>query len=112
MTHPTLPNRRSLLGASTQCSFRLIAAGLALALAATVAQAQTADEPKPASPSTLEFNKNSTASLPWSDKADFVNAKRGLIARLPDNGVSKDKRGRGGWDLSRYAGFIKEGAAS
>jgi alkyl sulfatase BDS1-like metallo-beta-lactamase superfamily hydrolase len=99
-------------GASAQCSFRLIAAGLALALAATVAQAQTADEPKPASPSTLEFNKNSTASLPWSDKADFVNAKRGLIARLPDNGVIKDKSGRVVWDLSRYAGFIKDGAAS
>src|ERR1700704_1999432 len=105
-------NRPSVAGASARCSFRLIAAGLALALAATVAQAQTADEPKPASPSTLEFNKNSTASLPWSDKADFVNAKRGLIARLPDNGVIKDKSGRGGWGLSRDAGFIKDGAAS
>ena len=112
MTHPTLPNRPSVAGASAQCSFRLIAAGLALALAATVAQAQTADEPKPASPSTLEFNKNSTASLPWSDKADFVNANRGLIARLPDSGVIKDKSGRVVWDLSRYAGFIKDGAAS
>jgi alkyl sulfatase BDS1-like metallo-beta-lactamase superfamily hydrolase len=112
LTHPTLPNRPSVAGASARCSFRLIAAGLALALAATVAQAQTADEPKPASPSTLEFNKNSTASLPWSDKADFVNAKRGLIARLPDSGVIKDKSGRVVWDLSRYAGFIKDGAAS
>src|SRR5215471_274907 len=53
--------------------------------------ASTAGEP--ASPSTPEFNKNSTASLPWSDKADFANAKRGLIARLPDNGVIRDKNG-------------------
>src|SRR5262249_26122378 len=29
---------------------------------------------EPASPSTLGFNKNSTASLPCSDKADFANA--------------------------------------
>ena len=112
MTRPTLPNRQSLLGASIQCSFSFTAAGLALALAATVAQAQTAGEPKPASPATLEFNKNSTASLPWSDKADFANAKRGLIARLPDNGVIKDKSGRVVWNLSRYTGFIHDGAAA
>ncbi|HMC28249.1 MAG TPA: MBL fold metallo-hydrolase [Verrucomicrobiae bacterium] len=112
MTRPTLSNRQSLLGASTRCSFGFTAAGLALALAVTVAQAQTAGEPKPASPATLEFNKNSTASLPWSDKADFANAKRGLIARLPDNGVIKDKSGRVVWNLSRYTGFIKDGSAA
>jgi alkyl sulfatase BDS1-like metallo-beta-lactamase superfamily hydrolase len=83
---------------------------LILALAAAMAQAQTAS--KPASPSTLEFNKNSTASLPWSDMADFANAKRGLIARLPDDGVIRDKNGRIVWDLSRFTGFIKDGAAA
>jgi alkyl sulfatase BDS1-like metallo-beta-lactamase superfamily hydrolase len=61
-----------------------------LALTAAIADAQTNGDPKPASPSTLEVNKNSTASLPWSDNADFANARRGLIARLPDNGVIKD----------------------
>src|SRR5262249_13178551 len=70
--------------------------------------ASTAGEP--ASPSTPEFNKNSTASLPWSDKADFANAKRGLIARLPDNGVIRDKNGSIVWDLSRFTGFIKDEA--
>ena len=70
--------------------------------------AQTA----PASPSSLEINKNSTASLPWSDKADFANAKRGLIARLADNGVIRDNNGRNVWDLSRFTGFIKDGAAA
>ena len=112
MARLTLPNRQSLPGASTQCSFSLTAAGLALALAVNVVQAQTAGEPKPASPATLEFNKNSTGSLPWSDKADFANAKRGLIARLPDNGVIKDKSGRVVWDLSRYTDFIRDGAAA
>jgi alkyl sulfatase BDS1-like metallo-beta-lactamase superfamily hydrolase len=50
--------------------------------------------------------------LPWSDTADFANAKRGLIARLPDNGVIKDKSGRVVWDLSRFTGFVKDGAAA
>ena len=112
MTHTTFHDRRLLLSASTRCSFSFTAAGLALALAVTVAQAQTAGEPKPASPATLEFNKNSTASLRWSDKADFANAKRGLVARLPDNGVIKDKSGRVVWNLSRYTGFIKDGSAA
>jgi alkyl sulfatase BDS1-like metallo-beta-lactamase superfamily hydrolase len=112
LTHTNLLARRSLSGALTRCSFRVTAAGLILALAAAMAQAQTSGDSRPASPSTLEFNKNSTASLPWSDKADFANAKRGLIARLPDNGVIKDANGRIVWDLSKFTGFIKDGAAA
>jgi alkyl sulfatase BDS1-like metallo-beta-lactamase superfamily hydrolase len=111
LTHAILSNRRSLLGALPRCSL-VTAAGLALTLAGTIAQAQTASDPKPASSSTLEFNKNSTASLPWSDKADFANAERGLIARLPNNGVIKDKNGKIVWDLSRFSAFIKDGAAA
>jgi alkyl sulfatase BDS1-like metallo-beta-lactamase superfamily hydrolase len=110
LTHITLSSRRSLPGALPRCSLRITAAGLALVLAATMSQAQTAGQP--ASPSTLEFNKNSTASLLWSDKADFANAKRGLIARFPDDGVIKDKNGRIVWDLSRFTSFIKDGAAA
>jgi len=89
-----------------------LAAVLAVALTATFVQAQTAGEPKPASPSTLEFNKSSTSTLSWSDESDFLNAKRGLIARLPENGLVKSKSGRVVWDLSRYSTFIKEGATS
>ena len=78
MTHTTLSGWRSPLGAAIPCFLRVAAAGLALvlvlALATAMAQAQTAGGP--ASPSTLEFNKNATASLPWSDEADFANAKR------------------------------------
>ena len=51
-------------------------------------------------------------SLPWSDTADFTNAKRGLIARLADNGVIRDNNGRNVWDLSKFTGFIKDGAAA
>jgi alkyl sulfatase BDS1-like metallo-beta-lactamase superfamily hydrolase len=111
LTHAILSNRRTLLGALPCCSL-VTAAGLALTLAGTIAQAQTASDPKQASSSTLEFNKNSTASLPWSDKADFANAERGLIARLPNDGVIKDKNGKIVWDLSRFSAFIKDGAAA
>ena len=111
MRYSSLTNRRSLLGDAGQCLSRVMATGLVVTLVVMVAQAQTASGPKPASPSTLEFNRTSTASFPWSDTADFVNAKRGLIARLPDNGVIKDKSGRAVWDLTRYTGFIKDGAA-
>jgi alkyl sulfatase BDS1-like metallo-beta-lactamase superfamily hydrolase len=110
LTHAANSSRRPLLAALTRCSFRVTAAGLALALAVAITQAQTAGQP--ASPSTLEFNKSSAAPLPWSDKADFANAKRGLIARLPDNGVIKDKNDRIVWDLSKFTGFIKDGAAA
>jgi alkyl sulfatase BDS1-like metallo-beta-lactamase superfamily hydrolase len=89
------------------------AVGLFAAPRSVVAQtASTGGDSKPASASTMEFNKNSTASLPWSDKADFANAKRGLIARFPDDGVIKDKNGRIVWDLSRFTSFIKDGAAT
>ena len=103
-------SRRSLLGVLS--SFNVTAAALALALAATMAQAQTSSNSKPASPATLEFNKTSTASLPWSDRADFANARRGLIARLPDDGVIKDANGRIVWDLAKFSGFTKDGAAA
>jgi alkyl sulfatase BDS1-like metallo-beta-lactamase superfamily hydrolase len=108
MTHRRRSGRQSLLGASTRRSFSVVAAGLTLTMAA--AMGQTAGQP--ASPSTLEFNRNSTASLPWSDKADFANAKRGLIARLPNDGVIRDQNGRIVWDLSRFAAFIKDDAAA
>ena len=98
-------NRRDLVCLTAATA----AVGLFAAPRRVAAQtASTASEP--ASPSTLEFNKNSTASLPWSDKADFANAKRGLIARLPDNGVIRDKNGSIVWDLSRFTGFIKDEA--
>jgi len=88
-------------------SFRFLATALTLALVTAVAQTQTQtdSEPKPASQSTLEFNKTSTASFPWSDKLDFENARRGLIARLPDNGVIRNKSGRVVWDLSKFTSF-------
>ena len=84
MVHHILTRRWSLLGAANAVLAPHHCGRVRPGAGAAVVEAQTAAEPKPASPFTLEFNKNSTASLPWSDKADFVNAKRGLIAPLPE----------------------------
>ena len=97
-------NRRDLV------CFTAATAAVTLFAAPRRVAAQTASTAGEPSQSSLEFNKNSTAALPWSDKADFANAKRGLIARLPDNGVIRDKNGSIVWDLSRFTGFIKDEA--
>jgi alkyl sulfatase BDS1-like metallo-beta-lactamase superfamily hydrolase len=104
MTHASL----ALSCATRRFSVGWLATAYMLALMPAAAPAQTESAPKSASLSTIEFNKTSTASFPWSDRRDFVNATRGVIARLPDNGVIKDKGGRVVWDLSKYTSFIKE----
>ena len=103
MTHASL----ALPCGARRFSVSLLATAYTLALAPAAAWAQTESAPKPASLSTIEFNKTSTASFPWLDRRDFENAGRGLIARLPENGVVKDKRDSVVWDLSKYASFIK-----
>jgi len=76
------------------------------ALAQAQAQQQR-PQPKPATTQTIDFNKSSTAGYPWSDTADFRNAKRGFIAPLPNNGVIKGKDGKVVNDLSKFE-FIKQ----
>ena len=49
--------------------------------------------------------------LPFADKQDFEDARRGFIAPLPDSGVIRNKEGKPVWDLSGFS-FIKEGAAA
>ena len=44
--------------------------------------------------------------LPFDDTRDFADARRGLIAELPDGGIVKDAQGKVVWDPSPYA-FIK-----
>jgi alkyl sulfatase BDS1-like metallo-beta-lactamase superfamily hydrolase len=42
-----------------------------------------------------------------ADQQDFVDARRGFIAPLPNNGVIKNSKGSVVWDLSQYA-FLEE----
>lgn len=60
-------------------------------------------DPKPASPLTLAANAAVQKGLDFSDKRDFEEATRGLIAPLADDGVIKDATGRAVWDTTKFA---------
>ena len=66
--------------------------------------------PKEATETTRAANAELLNSLPFADKRDFEEAKRGFLAPLPDGGVIKNEQGRPVWDVTRFS-FIKEGAA-
>jgi alkyl sulfatase BDS1-like metallo-beta-lactamase superfamily hydrolase len=65
-------------------------------------------ERKGAAEFTRTANAESLKSLPFMDKRDFEDAKRGFVAPLPDGGVVKNEKGQIVWDLTRFS-FIKEG---
>lgn len=81
---------------------------LSLVVGLAVAGAQ---QPGSASAPTKKHNAELLQQLPFADKKDFEDAKRGFIAPLPDSGVIRDKDGKPVWDLSGFS-FIKEGAAA
>ena len=54
--------------------------------------------PKPAAPATVAANAAVRRSLPFDDTRDFVDARRGLIAELPE-GIARDATGRVVWNL-------------
>jgi alkyl sulfatase BDS1-like metallo-beta-lactamase superfamily hydrolase len=66
-----------------------------------------AHDPKEASVMTKDANAELLRTLPFADKQDFDDAKRGFIAPLPDGGVIKNTKGEPVWDLSKFS-FIKE----
>lgn len=69
----------------------------------------TTTEPKPASQATLHVQAEQLRHAPFSDTRDFENAKRGLIARLPDDGVIKDANGKIVWNLKAFKQYIEQG---
>jgi alkyl sulfatase BDS1-like metallo-beta-lactamase superfamily hydrolase len=66
-------------------------------------------QPGPASEATKAANDALLKAYPFGDKQDFENAKRGLIAPLPDGGVIKDAKGNVVWNLKAFADYIKQG---
>ena len=83
-----------------QIKLRLISMVIAVAMGMSLASAGVAaDGAKPASAVTKKANDALRSMLPFNDKTDFVNAKRGLIAKLPKKGVVKDADGNevAGW---------------
>jgi alkyl sulfatase BDS1-like metallo-beta-lactamase superfamily hydrolase len=54
----------------------------------TAALAQTSAQSRDAEPATRAANEAFVKSLPFSDRADFGDAKRGFIATLPDGVIA------------------------
>ncbi|WP_421173538.1 alkyl/aryl-sulfatase [Aeromonas dhakensis] len=61
--------------------------------------------PKPASEFTIQANQNVLHTLPFNDKQDFEDARRGFIAK-PDTLTIKDEQGNVVWDLEQYKTYI------
>src|SRR3954467_13585801 len=81
----------------------LLAALGCFALNSSPVSAQSRD----AEPATRAINDAFLKSLPFSDRADFDDAKRGFIATLPD-GVIAGPGGRPAFDTKRYAFLQKD----
>lgn len=76
---------------------------LLLLAAAATAFAQTA--PKPATEATRRANAAMAQQLDFSDRQDFEDAKRGLLAR-PDTLTIKGEKGNVVWDMEQYKAYI------
>ncbi|HWX86912.1 MAG TPA: alkyl sulfatase dimerization domain-containing protein [Solirubrobacteraceae bacterium] len=59
-------------------------------------------DPGPASAHTRAAHAHAAGELPFEDREDFEDAKRGLVATTP-NLVVRDARGRAVWDMDSYA---------
>jgi alkyl sulfatase BDS1-like metallo-beta-lactamase superfamily hydrolase len=64
-------------------------------------------DPREATDATISANREVLDTLPFSDRQDFEDAARGLIAPLPDGGVITDDAGQVVWDLTRFS-FLGE----
>ncbi|ENQ5772114.1 MBL fold metallo-hydrolase [Vibrio fluvialis] len=78
---------------------------LALVIAAMVSSGASAADQKPATQATIDANNAVKQSLPFSDKKDFENAQKGLIAKQDVVTIKNDK-GDVVWDLEQYKQYI------
>ncbi len=90
-------------------TFILGVSALSFILILTSTTTFASNSTKEASATTQSLNKQLLSTLPFDDKESFINAAKGFIAPLPDNGQIKNDQGRVVWDLGKYA-FIKQGA--
>lgn len=59
---------------------------------------------------TKKINEDRSKGLPFDDKADFEEVRRGFIATIPD-GVIRDANGRPVWDMAQYSFISSESKA-
>ena len=74
----------------------------AAVLALPAAPAASAAGPNAATPLTEQSNAEWLRRLPFADRADFEDARRGLVARFPDATI-KTADGKTVWDFNAYA---------
>jgi alkyl sulfatase BDS1-like metallo-beta-lactamase superfamily hydrolase len=87
-----------------------VSAATALLSLTTLVAAQNSPAPsKPATAATKAEQKKVLDYLPFGDKSDFEDAKRGFIAR-PDQLIIKNAEGRVVWELESYKKFLSEDA--
>ncbi len=61
-----------------------------------------AQDPKAPTQATAKANAAVLKKLPFKDRQDFEDVKRGFIAPLPNGGVIKNAQGEPVWDLGAY----------
>ncbi|HIF5960379.1 TPA: alkyl/aryl-sulfatase [Vibrio parahaemolyticus] len=76
-----------------------------LGLAMLVVLSASASDPKDATKATISVNNQVKIDLPFSDKKDFENAQKGLIAQQ-DVVTIKNDNGDVVWDLEAYKKYI------
>lgn len=67
---------------------------------------QTPVPPKPATAATIAANQSVLKALPFNDKSDFEDAKRGFIAAENTLTLKADTGGGVAWDLESFKKFI------
>lgn len=78
---------------------------LVATLVTAISTSLYAADPKPATETTKQVNQSLLESLPFSDKKDFENAQKGLIAKQ-DTVTIKNDKGDVVWDLEAYKKYI------
>ncbi len=73
-----------------------------LATAALTMSAAALAGPNPATPLTEQSNAEWLRKLPFTDRADFDDARRGLVARFPERTI-RNADGKVVWDFDAYA---------
>ncbi|MBC8749508.1 MULTISPECIES: alkyl/aryl-sulfatase [Paraburkholderia] len=90
-----------------------VATGFSGAVEGTLAQAAGASTPttpasKPATVATIALNKQYADFLSFADAQDFEDAKRGLVATLPEPLIIKGQGAVPAWNLQQFA-FVSGG---
>lgn len=115
-----MPKAKEPVGQGTRRAFLKnvavagVASGLSGVVSDTFAQSPgisipTGSSAKPPTPATLEVNAQYASFLSFVDSQDFEDAKRGLVATLPEPVVIPGLKGGHAWDLQQFA-FISGGA--